>query len=161
MTLLQTEFHFFSKLSDSLVGQHSKGATWQVNKDDIILHWDLNIVVISIICTIMGSAAARAAYFCLHLESGNRAQPTADSRSAYCIRKPRPRRHGFQLKQLRSLCHALVVTMVTACLPRLHVHVCVRALSRKSQTAAMKRKENRTLFILTLSRKAGRIWSEL
>lgn len=72
----------------------------------------------------MGSAAARAAYFCLHLESGNRAQPTADSRSAYCVRKARPRRHGFQPKQL-SLCHALVVTMVTACLPQLHAHVCV------------------------------------
>lgn len=37
-TVLQIEFDFPSKLSGSLVPQHSKGATWQVNEDGIILH---------------------------------------------------------------------------------------------------------------------------
>lgn len=35
-TVLQIEFNFSSKLS--LVAHHSKGATWQVNEDDITLH---------------------------------------------------------------------------------------------------------------------------
>lgn len=38
VAVLQIEFNFSSKLSGSLVAQHRKGATWQVNEDDIILH---------------------------------------------------------------------------------------------------------------------------